>query len=123
MPLRKYRVEHVMQRDASTIHAEDSIELAMERLAASPFGALAVVVDSRRPISMITDGDLVRMVLTEEARVAHVLRSVFDEPSHPAAAARFHQAMGRRVSDWMSKRPIVIAVEDSLLDAIELFDG
>ena len=122
MPLRRYRVEHLMQREAPTIHAEDLIELAMQRLAASPFGALAVVNDYRRPIGMITDGDLVRMVLTEEAQVAPALERLFTESDHPAAGARFRQAIGQRVSDWMSKRPVVVSVGDSVLDAIELFD-
>ena len=122
MPLRRYRVEHLMQRDVPTIHAEDLIEVAIERLAASPFAALAVVDDYRRPIGMITDGDLVRMALTEEAQVGPLLRRMFSGPGDPAAAARFRSAVGQRVSEWMSKRPVVIRVEDSVLDALELFD-
>ena len=122
MPLSKYKVVDVMQRSVATIDPATPVRQMFVEIATADHGCFVVVDDQAQPIGIVTDGDVVRMVLSEQVPGGHHLREI----TSSIEAALGHLELQRRasedvVADSMTSPVVTIDETETLQRVAEIF--
>lgn len=121
MPLSKYRVVEVMHRDVASVHATDAIQHLLSSIAAVAYGCFVVVDEQHHPLGILTDSDVIRLVLAEQVSGSR-LRSI---TSSVEAILRHLDDLRRTgedtVADWMTSPVETIDEQDTLQRVAEIF--
>ncbi len=122
MPLSKYKVIEVMQRDVASADPGDPMRQVFSDIATVEHGCLVVVDEQHRPIGIITDGDVIRMVLGEQVPGGHHLRAIMSSTEailqHLEDVRRAH---GDSVADCMTSPVVTVDEQDTLQRVAEIF--
>ena len=121
VPLRAYRVSDFMYDDVETIHPEDRLQLVLDTMPASKYGAFVVVDAERRPLGIVTETDIIRRVLAEQPPGGAFLRTI---TASYEAALRYvvdaRRAHGISVADLMTTPVVTIEANQTLHDAASI---
>lgn len=121
MPLSTITVADVMHADPPSIGLDEPVREALDRVTRSEFNCLVVVDEQQRPAGIVTEGDILRRVLAEEAPGGPYLRAILasDEAvlRHVRDAERAH---GHRVRDLMTSPVATVTPGDSLQHVAEV---
>lgn len=122
LPLSTYQVAGVMQRNVATIEPDGEIQQVFREIAGTASGCFVVVDEERRPLGIVTDGDVISTVLGEQVPGGSYLRAITSSIEglieHLDAVRR---ASGDRCSDWMTSPVVTVEEDDTLQRAAELF--
>lgn len=111
---RQLRVRDAMTPDPQSIGSDSSLSEAAGLLLSSIFTGLPVVDDQRRPLGVITQGDLIR-------KGGMPLRlGLLAESDHARREAVLAQLAGRRAAAAMSAPAITIDQDQPLSEAVDL---
>ena len=122
VPLNNYRVIEVMQRDVASVDPGGSLRRMFAEIAAVKHGCFVVVDEQHHPIGILTDGDVIRMVLGEQVPGGHYLRAITS--SIEAVVRHFEdakRARGDSVADCMTSPVVTIDEQDTLQRVAEIF--
>jgi len=122
VPLTKYRVIEVMQRDVASADPAGPLRQVFADIATVEHGCLVVVDERHHPIGIITDGDVIRMVLGEQVPGGHYLSAITGSIEaillHLDGARR---AAGDSVADCMTSPVVTVDEQDTLQRVAEIF--
>lgn len=122
VPLSKYRVIEVMQRDVESADPAGSMRQVFSEMATADHGCLVVVDEQHHPIGILTDGDVIRMVLGEQVPGGHYLRAITS--SIEAVVRHFDdakRARGDSVADCMTSPVVTVDEQETLQRVAEIF--
>jgi CBS domain-containing protein len=122
VPLSKYRVIEVMQRDVASVDPAGPMRRVFSDIATAEHGCFVVVDEQHHPIGIVTDGDVIRMVLGEQVPGGHYLRAITSSIEailrHLESARR---ARGEGVADCMTSPVVTVDEQDTLQRVAEIF--
>jgi CBS domain-containing protein len=122
VPLSKYRVIDVMQREVASVDSSSSMRQLFSDISAAKHGCSVVVDEQRHPIGIVTDGDVIRIVLGEQVPGGHYLRAI---TSSIEATVRHlkdaERARGDSVADCMTSPVVTVDEQDTLQRVAEIF--
>ena len=122
VPLSKYRVIEVMQRDVTSADPAGPLREVFSDIATAEHGCFVVVDEQHHPIGIVTDGDVIRMVLGEQVPGGHYLsvitRSIEAILRHVESERR---ARGDVVADCMTSPVVTVDEQDTLQRVAEIF--
>lgn len=122
MPLRKFGVAEVMQRDVATADPAGPIRQVFSDIASSEHGCFVVVDQQHRPVGIVTEGDVIRMVLSAEVPGGHHLSAILS--SVESIASRLEsvkRAHGDVIADCMTSPVVTVDEQDTLQRVAEIF--
>ncbi len=122
VPLSKYRVSEVMQRDVALADPAGPIRQVFTDIATAKHGCFVVVDERQRPIGIVTEGDVIRMVLSEQVPGGQHLLAITS--SIEAIVKHFEsmkRARGEIVADCMTSPVVTIDEQDTLQRVAEIF--
>ena len=122
MPLSKYRVINVMQQGVALADPDGPIRQVFADMATAEHGCFVVVDRQQHPVGIITEGDVIRMVLSEQIPGGHHLSAITS--SIEAIVTHFEsvkRARGDVVADCMTSPVVTIDEEDTLQRVAEIF--
>jgi len=105
---KQLHVRDAMTRDPKTVTPDTSASETARLLLSGSFHAVPVVDASRRPVGIVTQGDLI------ERAGMPVRLGLLDELGHPGISTTLNALGGKLVSEIMS-RPVVTVGQDRLL--------
>ncbi len=109
-------VRDVMTRDALAVPADQPLDQAVTLLLRSPFNALPVVGPDRRPVGILTQGDLIR-------RAGLPLRlGLLRELEEPRRSALLRDYADQKVLEVMSRPALLVQEGDRLADAVRVMN-
>lgn len=122
MPLSTYRVADVMHQQVATIEPGAGIQQLFREIAGVEAGCFVIVDEERRPLGIVTDGDVIRTVLGEQVPGGSYLRAI---TSSIEGVLEYLDAVrrssGDHASDWMTSPVVTVEESDTLQRAAELF--
>ncbi len=122
MPLSKYSVIEVMQRDVASADPADPMRQVFSDIAATEHGCFVVVDEQHYPIGIVTEGDVIRMVLSAEVPGGHhlsaIMSSVESIANHLDSVKR---SRGDVVADCMTSPVVTVDEQDTLQRVAEIF--
>jgi CBS domain-containing protein len=111
-----------MRRDVDHADPADSIRQLLGDFVTAKHGCVVVVDEQHHPIGIVSDGDLIRMVLGEQVPGGHhlrtVTRSIEAVLQHIDDARRAH---GDAVADCMTSPVEIVDEQDTLQHVAEIF--
>ncbi len=122
MPLSKYRVIDVMQRDVASADPAGSVDQLIVEIAEAEHGCFVVVDHQHHPVGIVTQGDVVRMVLSEQVPGGHHLRAI--TTSIDAVLQHLElvkRASGEIVARCMTSPVVTVDEQESLQRVAEIF--
>lgn len=122
MPLSKYRVVEVMQRDVASADPAGSMHQVFSDIAIAKHGCFVVVDGQHHPIGILTDGDVLRMVLAEQVPGGHYLRAITSSiEAILGHLERARSARGDSLADCMTSPVVTVDEQDTLQRVAEVF--
>lgn len=122
MPLSKYRVIEVMQRDVASADPAGPMRELFSDIATAEHGCFVVVDEQHHPIGILTVSDVIRMVLGEQVPGGHYLSAITSSIDailrHLESEKR---ARGDVVADCMTSPVVTVDEQDTLQRVAELF--
>ncbi len=122
MPLSRYKVIDVMQRSVASVDLSDPAHQIFVEIAAAEHGCFVVVDDRAHPVGILTQGDVVRMVLSEQVPGGDHLRAI--TTSIEAVLEHLEllkRAGGDTVADCMTAPVVTVDEEETLQRVAEIF--
>ncbi|MBM3139899.1 MAG: CBS domain-containing protein [Chloroflexi bacterium] len=122
MSLQTTSVTDWMHADVPTLAPEGPVRAALDGALDSPVGCVVVVDERRRVRGIVTEGDVIRRVLSEEVPGGAFLRSVL---SSPDAVLRYlrdaERSHGGTVADLMTEPVVTLNASATMMQAAQLF--
>lgn len=121
MLLEDYTVATVMRIGVPTVAPDRSLIEALELLDESGEGFLVAVGGDARPVGILTDGDALRLTLTERLPT-----KADPHPGQPLAlryladAARLRDTLNQHVREWMTHPVATVETTDSLERVVDV---
>ncbi|AIE87717.1 CBS domain-containing protein [Fimbriimonas ginsengisoli] len=104
-------LREVLHAHIPTLTAESTVRDAVDKMDIYQFPALVVVDDRMRPIGVVTEGDLCRVVTTRDNLVSMaqepVLAHATKEPTVAAADTEISDAFHRMLSSGLTLLPVM----------------
>ena len=122
MTLSKYRVAEVMQGDVALADPAGPIRQVFTDIATAKHRCLVVVDPQRHPIGIVTEGDVIRMVLSEQVPGGQHLLAITS--SLEAIVKHFEtvkRARGEIVADCMTSPVVTVEEQETLQRVAEIF--
>ena len=111
-----------MQRDVASADPAGSMHQVFSGIATAGHGCFVVVDEQHHPIGIITDGDVIHMVLGEQVPGGHHLRAIM---SSIEAILRdledARRAHGDSIADCMTSPVVTVEEHDTLQHVAEIF--
>ena len=122
MPLRDLTVAEVMHEDVEVTASDAPLAPLLQSIETARNGCYLVVDEGRRPVGIVTGGDLLGHLIAGEPIGGSYLKAVLTAPdalrSYLHAAGHAH---GDRVRDVMSSPVLTVEPGDNLQHTAELF--
>jgi CBS domain-containing protein len=104
-------VAEIMNRDVPTVSPEDEARQAIDLLAKTDMGAIAVVDDDRRVVGIVSESDLILSDEESDLHLPHYLNimgGIVFVGSMKGFEERLEKAFATKVSELMTPDPIVV---------------
>jgi CBS domain-containing protein len=101
----------IMNRDVPTVSPEDEARRAIDLLAKTDMGAIAVVDDDRRVVGIVSESDLILSDEESDLHLPHYLNimgGIVFVGSMKGFEERLEKAFATKVSELMTPDPIVV---------------
>ncbi|MDX6594706.1 MAG: hypothetical protein QOI72_88 [Solirubrobacterales bacterium] len=101
----------IMNRDVPTVSPEDEARQAIDLLAKTDMGAIAVVDDDRRVVGIVSESDLILSDEESDLHLPHYLNimgGIVFVGSMKGFEERLEKAFATKVSELMTPDPIVV---------------
>jgi CBS-domain-containing membrane protein len=105
----------IMNADVPSVSPGDDARAAIELLAKTEMGAVAVVDEDRRVVGIVTESDLILSDEESDLHLPHYLNimgGIVFVGSMKGFEERLNKAFATEVAELMSAEPIVVRVED-----------
>lgn len=123
MPLANYLVVDAMHRDVATLRPEQSLRDALRDIGSTPHACFVVTDGEGHPVGILTGGDLIRLVLSEQVPGGRHLRHILATPEALVEHLRsVRAASGDRIASCMSTPVVTVDESATLKDVAELLD-